>query len=63
MNERFRSKQAFWSSSAAVGDPDWLAYTADRIGMERFDTIEGAADDGFDVKTFFLGTKILFKSS
>ncbi len=28
MNERFRSKQAFWSSSAAVGDPDWLAYTA-----------------------------------
>ena len=47
----------FWSSAAAVGDPDWLAHTAGQIGMRRFETTEGAGDDGFDLKTFFLSAK------
>ena len=50
-----------WSSAAAIGDPDWLAHTAGQIGMERFDTIEGAAEDGLGVKTFFLSTRDMFK--
>ncbi len=62
-NDRFRHRQVFWSSAAAVGDPDWLAHTAGQIGMRRFETTEGAGDDGFDLKTFFLSAKNSFKAN
>ena len=53
-NEHFRRRQGFWSSAAAVGDPDWLEQTADHIGMKRFDAIAVSDGDGFGLKSFFL---------
>lgn len=52
-------RQPFWSSAIAVGDQDWLAGTARRSGIRRFEIREtqGVADDQIaDRRSFFLGS-------
>ena len=62
-NDRFCRRQQFWSSAAAVGDPDWLEQTAGQIGMKRFDAIVATNGDGFGDKSFFLRAKNSSKGS
>ncbi|MFO7820495.1 MAG: transposase [Lentisphaeria bacterium] len=55
--ELFRSRQAFWSDSLAVGSDEWVVSRAEACGMKRYSIAGTEMDWPGGVKTSFLTKK------
>ena len=56
----FRTRQSFWSLSAAVGDAEWLGRTAGMCGMKRYDLVGSGVTWPGTAKSFFVRRKTAF---